>query len=230
VKLGQVIAGVVLGLALGLALGWRLFSSSGNATPSPPETSAVGGPRAAPIPSPVTAQAEPRRPVPRIATADASAGTADSGVPLPSLREALLQARVQELQTELKKRDKDAAQPGFEPLTPPANLPDRFKQATLVSAVQDAIHGINPKAEVTSVDCTEYPCIVYGTGLTVPQAQSLRDASALQQYAGDHGALGVAGDTFSVFFMPKDDSNPPDAVARRMSNRTTEMFIATQGH
>jgi hypothetical protein len=83
---------------------------------------------------------------------------------------------------------------------------------------------------VTAVDCTEYPCIVHGTGFTIDQAKSIKSTAAFQAYRDDHGSIGVINDTFSVWVVPKDDPNPLDAIDQRASVRISAMSAASRPH
>jgi hypothetical protein len=145
-------------------------------------------------------------------------------------RETQLRTQIQDLQKSLDKL-KAAADPlAVSPLTRPANLEPRFEEKALTQAAMQMVHEINPKAEVTAVDCTEYPCIVYGTGLTIDQAKSIKSAEAIQAYKGDHGSMGMINDTFSFWVVPKDDPNPLDAVDQRTSVRISAMSAGNRPH
>ncbi len=127
-------------------------------------------------------------------------------------RETQLRTQIQELQKSLDKLKAEADPLVVPPLTRPANLAPRFEEKALTQAAMDLVHEINPSAEVTAVDCTEYPCIIYGTGLTIDQAKSIKSAAAFQAYKDDHGSMGMMNDTFSFWVVPKDDPNPFDAI------------------
>ena len=95
-----------------------------------------------------------------------------------------------------------------------------------------ALKSVAAGAGVTSVDCSEYPCIVYGNVLPVDQAKQLKDAPTLQAYfqEHDHGTIGLTGDSLNdfVYFyaMPADDPNAEADVAKRISSRIIDMGIA----
>jgi hypothetical protein len=146
-------------------------------------------------------------------------------------RETQLRGQIQDLQKSLDKL-KVQADPLVvpPPLPRPGNLAPRFEEEALTQAAMDLVHEISPKAEVTAVDCTEYPCIVYGTGLTIDQAKSIKGRASFQAYQDDHGSIGVENGTFSFWVVPKDDPNPLDAIDQRASVRMAAMSAVSRPH
>lgn len=147
-----------------------------------------------------------------------------------------LAARVHALEKELADAKALAAEVGSKPLVEPPGLPDRFKEKALLDAVQRAFQQIDPKAEVTSIDCTEYPCIAYGSGLSMEQVKALRSSSALQVYAQDDLSMLVWNKLVGVIATPKDDPNAfasqaaNDAAEQRIMSRIQQMAAASKAH
>jgi len=224
---GQIAVGLVAGLGIGVAIDRVCVRVAG-----PPE------------------EAQPTRPSPVTGSATAPSSEATHGmVPsnLPNAagaktpvaltsaiddatRETQLRAQIQELQQSLNKLKAEADPLFVPPLTRPANLAPRFEEQALTRAAMDVIHEINPKAEVTAVDCTEYPCIIYGTGLTIDQGKSIKSAAAFQPYQDDHGSMAMVNDTFSLWVVPNDDPNPLDAIDQRSSVRIRAMSATSRPH
>jgi hypothetical protein len=148
-----------------------------------------------------------------------------------SPQEAALQAHVHDLEKQLVQAKAAVDMAEGTPLTAPPDLPDRFKQAGLLDSLTRALQEVNPKAEVTSVDCTEYPCIVYASGMDrIEMARHLKDTPGLEPYesAHDHISISIIGSTFAFSAMPKDDPNYGADADRRLTTRINQMAYAGQ--
>jgi len=225
-KPGQIVIGGLVGLAIGLGIDRvhvRVAGSPEGGQTSP--QSPVGNSAAQSLDA-IRREAAPNLPN----TTGAPTRLASKSAVDASARESQLRAQIQDLQKSLEKLKAEADPLVVPPLTRPANLAPRFEERALTEAAMDLVHEINPKAEVTAVDCTEYPCIVYGTGLTIDQAKSIKSAAAFQAYQDDHGSMGMMNDTFSFWVVPKDDPNPFDAIDQRSSVRITAMSAANHPH
>lgn len=211
---------VAAGLCGGLALGWSLFGGSSASTPGaasgaveataerakearlPQRLSVEPAPVARP-PGPI----DPPRPRP---ASPAPAGPPPQELDLPALRERL--ARVErELAEERALRQLAEG----DEVKAPEGLPARFQGDQLRSSMTAAFRELGLEAEVTSVDCTEYPCILYGEGFgSREEAEQLRGSAAMKDYADDARMVygwhdskegGTGKRTFGVALYPTDD-------------------------
>jgi hypothetical protein len=230
-QLGHLIGAGLFGVATGVTVGWAAFSRP--PPPLPPSNAALSidsaravsaaGVSSASLTEKVAeANPPPARPQP-----PERAQEAPADVPGAS-KEAVLEARIRALEKDLKEQKAALLDVTGQPLTEPKDLPDRFKQKALFDAVLSGFREVNPAAEVTSVDCTEYPCIVYGTGMSVGQAQALAKTSAFRSYEGDRNSLSIEDGTFAFFTTPKDDPNPREDIDHRVSSRISQMSYATK--
>jgi hypothetical protein len=216
----------IAGIALGLALGWAIFSGpSSGAQPERPGTTAVTKIPHEAHPSMETVVLERSSPTGQQSPAESTASV-ETGP--RGLREALLEARVRDLESQLKQEKSKAEAITGKPLSPPSNLPDRFKQEELRKAVTAAFQHVSPQAEVTSVDCTEYPCIVYGAGMLGHQSQEINGVPGLEPYVADFRIVTINDDGFFAFCAaPSDDPNDANDLKIRFTARMTQMAIAT---
>jgi hypothetical protein len=220
---GQIAVGVLAGLALGLGIDRVLHVGVAGA----PEDGLMKVPLPGGRPA---AQRLDELPSSLPTTIGGPVSAAVSPVEAAA-RETQLRTQIQDLQASLDKLKGEADPLFVPPLTRPPNLAPRFEEKPLTQAAMDLFHEINPKAEVTAVDCTEYPCIVYGTGLTIDQAKSIKSRAGFQAYRDDHGSIGMmTDDTFSFWVVPNDDPNPFGAIDQRASVRINAMFPASLPH
>jgi hypothetical protein len=74
----------------------------------------------------------------------------------------VLRDEIEKLRSALRsEKDARAAEEGS-PIEFPKDLPERYRQEAMLKAVSEAIRAAGVPGEVRSVDCNEYPCIVYG--------------------------------------------------------------------
>lgn len=229
---------VLTGIVLGLAVGAWLWSSPGAAVAAaapvaPPDDARV-----------VHAEAEPPQAPSKSATAivtptPPSVAPVEQRTAAPALvsendqlrREvAALRALVEEERT-IDERDQGT------PLAAPPGLPSRFGPDALRERISEALVQAGLEgAQVTSVDCTEYPCIVYGEGEGGPEEfDRLRATDALRGYADDrHDAFGWSfGDGtperprkpfFGLAMYPRPDANARGgALKKRITYRARQM-------
>jgi hypothetical protein len=172
---------------------------------------------------------QPQQPPSHLRAAERSAPSPDAAVDPPSPREAALQSHVRDLEKQLAIAKAAVDMAEGSPLTAPPDLPERFKQQALFDSLTRALQRLNPKAEVTSVDCTEYPCIVYASGMSdIEMARHLKDSAELQPYtsAHDHVLISIIDSTFAFSAMPKDDPNYGADSDRRLTSRINQMAYA----
>lgn len=80
-----------------------------------------------------------------------------------------------------QRRQQDGA-----PIAMPAELPERFSQATLTTAFTQAVRQSKVPARLETVDCAEFPCIVYGRIFGDEEwMERIERAKALNPYDAD---------------------------------------------
>jgi hypothetical protein len=114
------------------------------------------------------------------------------------------------------------------PLAPPKELADRFSQKAIIEALTAALKEVGSAAQLSSVDCTEYPCIAYFDGLTRKDLDALKQTGAYQAYAHDYfttmSNTGPDGPYQALVAMPRDDPNPRNDVSARLRFRFGQML------
>lgn len=197
---------------------------------TPPETHASPGRAIAP------AQAIPagaRGPD----TASGAIVPAAAATPAALAREnEALRARVAELEHKLEvARQLETAEWG-EPIQAPSDLDERFDQDVLRANFEAALKAAGfADAHVTSVDCTEYPCILYGEGMGSREDFSkLASTEDLAPYRGDDRmawgfySAGTDGGSpkprFGVAYYPEQTSKEAKAaMSKRLDYRFRQM-------
>jgi hypothetical protein len=124
--------------------------------------------------------------------------------------------------------------------TPPPDLPDRFQVERVLHAVSTGLEGVTDGGRVAAVDCSEYPCLMFGEGFgTRAEADALRASDALREYAGDTTAVfgwsetdGEGGPTekFAVAIIPgagASDGTLDGLGSRLQAARATARAAAT---
>jgi hypothetical protein len=168
-------------------------------------------------PAPSTASAPP--------TASAPALTRDAELEALRAQVAALQAQ---LETELKVRRMTEGAP----IPPPPGVAARFTDekhlvATFNQALKEA--GFD-KAQVSNVDCSEYPCIVFGTGFGErDDMPKLLKSASMAEYRDDHTStwgFSRSGDPASRFFavaITPRGSERDAAMDKRINFRVGQM-------
>ncbi len=205
------------GLAIGVGAGYLAFGRS-----EPPPAPIVEA-----RPSELPAEPGPRPP---------SIAPVEIGRP-PGAARANEPALPRQLADERGRRE----EPEGKPLSAPPSLDARFSQAALVEAMRTALKQTTG-GDVHSVDCTEYPCVVYGefspaAGESVDQAiKRLLMAPALAPYQRDgQNAMmethppaipgGPERVLFARSYYPEEDRvNSNAEVASRFRARAQEML------
>lgn len=80
-----------------------------------------------------------------------------------------------------------------EPAPFPPDLPARFQGAEMQRAFEAALDEVGVKGGVIEVDCSEYPCTIYGQLTTREDMDKLRKSQALAPYATDSNSTSVWG-------------------------------------
>jgi hypothetical protein len=176
----KIVVAPAVSLLLGLALGWLAFhgepvvqtietkTGEGQGRASPQKTVVVEEPAKLQLPVPAPATATPNAPSPE-----------------PEL--IALRAKVSELQAALEIEHKVRVATEGEKVPVPAGLAPRLRdEQQLVSAFNAALKEAGFPGQVSSVDCSEHPCIVFGTGFGARgDLEKLRPTSGFQAYATD---------------------------------------------
>lgn len=129
-----------------------------------------------------------------------------------------------------------------EPIPFPPNLPERFGEQALRRSVQAAIEESGLDGEVVSVDCSEFPCVVYADfGVRDEDlADKLMGSAAMAGYEGDgpnisawgrlvHGDEGPEEGMFlGLAFVAGEglDVEPSPALRKRLDHRNRQAVEA----
>ena len=196
-------------------------------------------------PAPVsTARLEVRAPAPRNAAGalpaldpepPAGATTEVLRAENAHLREELLSLsrRFEEAQAELRES-------AGEPLPFPKALDPRFGEAALRDAFDKAFAEVGAQGEISSIDCSEFPCIVYGEIGTREHREALEQAGAFAPYKGDAHSVNAWSTTvkdksgapkekhqFGIALYPRPaDNTQRDAIGKRLKYRNEQVFEA----
>ncbi|MFT3706138.1 MAG: hypothetical protein QM817_00595 [Archangium sp.] len=173
---------------------------------------------------------------PAVAPTVAPVATPNSGRPAEVIAQRdeeleRLRARVAQLESTLESELKLKRANEGAPISPPANLPERLRdEKQLVAAFNKAFKEAGfDKAQVSSVDCSEYPCIVFGSGFGERDDMSkLIKTGALADYAEDQThTWGFARESdpatrfFGVALTPQGERN--EALEKRVDFRVRQM-------
>jgi hypothetical protein len=140
-------------------------------------------------------------------------------------------AEVAELKAKVLELDKRLTEARMEleesaPLHPPEQLPDRFSEKALVAALNAALKETGSTAQLTSVDCTEYPCIAYFDSLSSKDLAALKLSAAFRAYAHDgfvNTGKGPDGPFDGLVALPADDTNPRNDLIARIRFRRGQL-------
>lgn len=178
------------------------------------------------------AQRERRRQAAVAALASVRRGSDD--VAQLQIENERLRAVVAAQEEELSLLDVDRrAKEGGEPRAFPADLPERFTEGPLRAAFEQAIIEAGVDASVTSIDCSEYPCMVWGrwAGDTRELDDTLKATPAFAAYADDAPRVygwgtGDGPEVFAVALTPRRaaDAPPDEELQRRIGHRARETF------
>lgn len=230
----KALLGVAAGSLVGLIAGYAAFtgrSEPAAVTQSPrvcPSCPACGD-TSAPVLAPSRAQDSGSTPQEKCATAERSVAELSQQL-------AVMDEQLRAVSHRLAAAEQDRQWRDGKPLQKPANLALRFEQAQMHRAFESALKEAGLNAQITSVDCTEYPCIVYGHGMgDRDDFRKLDQTKALDPYnpdgrwgwgwgvpQGDGGSIQY----FGVTFLP--GKTGPDAERdKRINYRVDEMKHAT---
>lgn len=230
---GKLAVTAVCALLVGLGLGYLLFSSERSAVvevpPSPQPTVRAPAPAVRPV-EPVAAAA-PVAVVPVVASAPAPAPVEAEPAAI-----VVLQEKVQDLERQLSIERAIRKGTEGERIEPPANLPPRFRdEQLLLTTFNQALKQAGFPGQVSNIDCTEHPCLVFGTGFG-ERGDLEKIKSQLGPYENDSfSTYGFGtGDGkkehrfFGVAVMPELKGPPDEATTKRISYRVNQMHEASK--
>lgn len=170
-------------------------------------------------------------------TAAEKCSSAERNVAELSNQLAVMDQRLAQVTAQLENVERQRAQLEGKAATKPANLLPRYEQEPLQRAFDAALKELGMNATVTSMDCTEYPCIVYGQGMGGrADFEKLDQSKAMSDYASSNsmkwmwtgpGADGRPTRFFGVSILPKDGPYSWDDD-KRINFRVDEMKKATE--
>lgn len=234
---GKLVVTAVVSLLVGLGIGYLLFSSEPPAvavTPSSAQPPAPVAVVARPAPTTVERAIAPAAPAP-VVVAPASPTPATPPEAEPAAV-AVLEEKVQDLERQLSIERAIRKGTEGERIEPPANLPPRFRdEKQLLTTFNQALKNAGFPGQVSNIDCTEHPCIVFGTGFG-ERGDLEKIKSQLGAYENDSfSTYGFGtGDGkkehrfFGVAVMPEMKGPPDEATAKRVSYRVNQMHEASK--
>lgn len=223
-------------LLVGLGLGWLAFHADPvvqnvetrvevpGAAPLKVEGTR-GVERAAPTPSPVAAMPAPAAP-------PAGPGPTTPAVANDELTQ--LRARVTQLEGALENELKSKRANEGAPIAVPPGLDPRLRdEKQLVSTFNAALKEAGFPGQVTSVDCSEHPCIVFGNGFgDRGDMEKLQTTQAFGAYAKDSMSTfgfmrgpenNPQNRFFGVAVMPSSNEAPDAETSKRIAFRVRQM-------
>lgn len=236
---GKLVITAAVSLLVGLGLGFLLFSKEA-ALPAAP----TSRPPVAAVAPTIVAPPTPEAVAPERTALPAAApvGNAASPVPSPSSPTepepavVALEQKVQDLERQLSIERAIRKGTEGERIEPPANLPARFRdEKLLLTTFNQALKNAGFPGQVSNIDCTEHPCIVFGTGFG--------ERGDLEKLKGQLGAY--ENDSFSTYgfgtgdgkkehrffgvaVMPELKGPPDEATVKRISFRVNQMHEASK--
>jgi hypothetical protein len=221
-------ATAMFSLLVGLGLGWLAFHSD---------------PMVQTVETPGAVQVVERAAAPQVRVIEKTVSPTPSVAPVaaenvpspaPSPEVAQLQSRIEQLESALENELKLRRALGGSPIEAPPGLAPRFRdEKQLVATFNAAFKEAGFPAQVTSVDCSEHPCIVFGTGFGGRHdTEKLVAASAFAPYANDllstHSFIREKDDPahrfFGVAVLPTERGDiPAEALNKRISSRVQQM-------
>ena len=244
--MGRFIAAFAAGGVLGATVGFALAPLAAPAPMSEPTVELVDEtmiPKISPAPAePIPPKCEECPPPPAVQPTTC--------LPSPESAQELerLRARLVELEASIHAYESDPqmasiksmidekreVQRAVAPVPPPADLDPKFSEGPLMSAVSHGLRELGfDDAQVMGVDCTEYPCIVYGEGLAgSDELKRLKESSAFADYAKSSSYSfsdsrtnnGVRVEHFGLAVYPNSESKERrKLLSRRLQHRVDDM-------
>lgn len=228
----------VVSLLAGLGLGFLLFHGE---APTEPQPSARSGPPPSRVPATteraLVAPAVVTPPLPVAPTpGPAPAPSAPNGPVEPTPAALALEAKVQDLERQLNIERAIRKGTEGERIEPPANLAPRFRdEQQLLTTFNTALKAAGFPGQVSNIDCTEHPCLVFGTGFG-ERGDMEKLKGQLGPYENDSfSTYGFGtGDGkkehrfFGVAVMPETKGPPDEATQKRITYRVNQMHEASK--
>ena len=158
---------------------------------------------------------------------EATRAASDGDVGALVAENARLRAELTDERASLQVMKAERVEDRGEALPFPEDLPPRFSEQGLLKSFQQAFADGAVKGEVSSIDCTEYPCIVYGKvqGDTRDLMKELQKSASFKDYAEDRQAVSgwTRGDDgpeeFAVVLTPKPAEGDDEAERSQAGRR-----------
>lgn len=226
----------VVSVFAGVGLGYLLFhherepvvgTASDAVTTRPAPRASAPPPSTAPTPT--SGPTPPSSPPP-------SAQPAAPSPPELAPQVIKLEQRVQELEQQLAIERAIRRGTEGEAISPPPNLPARFRdEKLLLTTFNEALQKAGFAGQVTNIDCTEHPCLVFGTGFG-ERGDMEKLKSELGPYEHDSFSTYGFGSKdgkkehrfFGVAVMPELKGPPDEATQKRTTFRVNQMYEASK--
>lgn len=240
----RLIVTALASLGLGFGLGALVTRPDERFTPPPSPAPLVRAPAAPPAElGPAPSSPSPTTPVPPAPTdgPPPPAPVRSTPPPVPGIEGlaaavAPLEERVRELEHQLAVERHLRKGTEGERIEPPPGLPPRFRdEQQLLSTFTQALKAAGFPAQVSAIDCTEHPCIVFGTGFG-ERGDMDKLKGQLGPYEEDSFSTFGFGTSdgkkehrfFGVAVMPAQKGPPDEAVSKRIGFRMNQMHDASK--
>jgi hypothetical protein len=223
-------------LLAGLALGFLLFSGEAPKEAQPLARSPPPSRVPAPIERALVAPAVATAPLPVASNPAPAAPNAPNAPVDPTPATLALEAKVQDLERQLNLERAIRKGTEGERIEPPANLAPRFRdEQQLVTTFNAALKAAGFPGQVSNIDCTEHPCLVFGTGFG-----ERGDLEKLKGQLGpyEHDSFSTYGfgtgdgkrehRFFGVAVMPEMKGPPDEETQKRITFRVNQMHEASK--
>lgn len=147
-----------------------------------------------------------------------------------------LRGEVQKQQADIEQLRAEQREALGEAVPFPDDLAPRFQEESQLKAMRDALQQAGLDGEITSIDCSEYPCLVWGeiNGDTSKLSDAFGKTSAFSPYKDDrmsvHGwSDGKGRETFAISVTPPRPPNQPPSSADEQAAKRRR-FRAEQGY
>lgn len=219
------------------------------ASASGPSVSPRVGGAAAATATPSTRAEATAADAPRGGGSDSDRATEASGVPR-TMELSTCKAELVRIEGQLSELEREKKAMHGEPIAPRTNVAARFGEKPLLSAMQGAFKATGIAGRIDTVDCTEFPCIVFGrVNGDEEMVAKLEDAKPLEVYDQDIGVMLTwsSGDQslghgasktqqrqkpqevslFAfAFYTAGDKAQYGDSLDRRIRSRTADLWNA----
>jgi len=246
-----ILVAAVLGALAGLGVGYLSFTSDpapvSDQLPTIAASPVVAGAEA----PPGTIGGAPLRIIRRERPAPAPGTAVETKTALsPSVEEAPeackrwveesvgLRTAVADLQARLDQNEQQRLAQQGESIEAPEDLDDAYRQSELLEHFGRALEETGIAAEVNTIDCSEYPCVVYGLIKDHEALDKLLGAPAMGAYRDASRDVSVWRSRFrddgeekeethfGVALYPKDDEARGSEIGKRLRSRKRQMWEA----